>query len=124
VSEGKTTTLARTATKGKDGLEQQSWKKTAPDKKEADKTKVEDALFKLTGLEVQEFLDKPQAPASYGLDAPSAKVTLKLTGGKPAVVLELGKKDAAYYSRRPGDDSVLKLDTAKVEEALKALREL
>jgi hypothetical protein len=39
-------------------------------------------------------------------------------------VLELGKKDAAYFSRRPGDDAVLKLDAAKVEEALKALKEL
>src|SRR6185503_229809 len=122
VSEGKTTTLARTTTKDKDGLEQQNWKKTAPDKKDAARAKVEDALFKLTGLEVQEFVDKPQAPASYGLDAPAAKVTLKLTGGKPPVVLELGKKDAAYFSRRPGDDAVLKLDAAKVEEALKALR--
>jgi hypothetical protein len=124
VSEGKTTTLARTTTKDKDGLEQQNWKKTAPDKKDAARAKVEDALFKLTGLEVQEFIDKPQAPASYGLDAPAAKVTLKLTGGKPPVVVELGKKDAAYYSRRPGDDAVLKLDSAKVDEALKALKEL
>lgn len=123
-SEGKKTTLARSTSKDKDGVEQQSWKKTAPDKKDLDRSKVEDALFKLTGLEVQEFLDKPQAPAAYGLEATSSKVTLRLTGGKPPVVLEFGKKDAGYHSRRPGDDAVLKLDAAKVEEALKALREL
>lgn len=123
-SEGKTTVLARSSSKDKQGIEQQSWKKAAPEKKDVDRSKVEDALFKLTGLEVQEFVDKPQAPSAYGLDAPVAKVTLKMTGGKPPVTLELGKKDTAYYSRRPGDDAVLKLDTAKVEEALKALKEL
>jgi len=122
--EGKTTVLARSSGKDKQGVEQQSWKKTAPEKKDLDRSKVEDALFKLTGLEVQEFVDKPQAQTAYGLAAPLAKVTLKMTGGKPPVILEIGKKDAAYYSRRPGDDAVLKLDTAKVEEALKALKEL
>jgi hypothetical protein len=124
LSEGKTTVLARSTSKDKGGVEQQSWKKAAPEAKDLDKSKVEDALFKLTGLEVQEFLDKPQAASAYGLDAPAAKVTLKLAGGKPAVTVEVGKKDASYYSRRPGDDSVLRLDTAKVEEALKALKEL
>jgi hypothetical protein len=122
--EGKSVVLARSTSKDKDGVEQQSWKKTAPEKKDAERSKVEDALFKLSGLEVQEFIDKPQPPAAYGLDAPVAKVTLKLTGGKPPVTLEIGKKDASYYSRRPADDAVLKLDTAKVEEALKALKEL
>jgi hypothetical protein len=122
--EGKGVVLARTTSKGKDGAEQQSWKKTAPEKKDVDKSKVEDALFKLTGLEVQEFVDKPQPAAAYGLDAPVAKATLKMSAGKPPVTLEIGKKDAAYYSRRPGDDAVLKLDAAKVEEALKALKEL
>ena len=117
-------TLARATSKDAAGVEQQSWKKTAPEAKDLERSKVEDALFKLTGLEVQEFLDKPQPASAYGLDAPVAKVTLKLSGGKPAVTLEFSRKDGAYYSRRPGDDAVLKLDAAKVEEALKALAEL
>lgn len=121
---GNARTLARATSKDAAGVEQQSWKKTAPEAKDLERSKVEDALFKLTGLEVQEFLDKPQAASAYGLDAPVAKVTLKLSGGKPAVTLEFARKDGAYYSRRPGDDAVLKLDAAKVEEALKALAEL
>jgi hypothetical protein len=120
----KKSVLARSSSKDKDGAETQAWKRTAPDQKDLDRTKVDDALFKLTGLEVQEFVDKPQPPASYGLDAPAAKVTLKLGAGKPLVVLVLGRKDSAVYSRRPGDEAVLKLDAAKVDEALKALREL
>jgi hypothetical protein len=123
-SDGKTSVYARSATKDKAGLDQQSWKRTAPDKKDIDKTKLEDALYKLSGLEVQEFIDKPKGLADYGLDAPATKVTLRLSGGKPQVAIELGKKDANYYSRRAGDDAILKLDAAKVEEALKALREL
>ncbi len=123
-SEGKTQVFARSASKDKAGIEQQSWKKTAPDKKDLDRSKVEDALFKLSGLEVQEFLDKPQAAAAYGLDAPVVKLSVRLSGGKPPAILEIGKKDSAYYSRRPGDDAILKLDSGKVEEALKAVKEL
>jgi hypothetical protein len=121
---GKQAVIARSTAKDKDGVETQSWKRTAPAAKDLDRTKVDDALFKLSGLEVQEFLDKPQAPASYGLDAPAGKVTLKMGAGKPLLVLVFGKKDGMAYSRRPGDDAVLKLDAAKVDEALKALREL
>lgn len=122
--EGRKTALVRSTGKDKDGVEQQSWKKTAPEKKDLERSKVEEALFKLTGLEVLEFVDTPQAPSAYGLDAPTLKLTLRLSGGKPAASLELGKKDGAYFSRRPGDDAVLKLDATKVEEALKALKEL
>ena len=123
-SDGKTAVFARSTSKDKAGVEQQGWKKTAPDKKDLDKTKVEDALFKLSGLEVQEFLDKPQAASAYGLDAPTLKLSVRLVGGKPPAILEIGKKDSSYYSRRPGDDAILKLDSAKVEEALKAVKEL
>jgi len=73
---------------------------------------------------VQEFLDTPGPDAAYGLDAPAATVTLKREQGKPAVSLRFGKKDAAAYARRPGDAAVLKLDSAKVDEALKAFKEL
>jgi hypothetical protein len=121
---GKKAVLARSTAKDKDGVETQTWKRTAPAAKDLDRGKVDDALFKLSGLEVQEFLDKPQAPASYGLDAPAATVTLKLGAGKPLIVLVFGRKDGTAYSRRPGDAAVLKLDAAKVDEALKALREL
>lgn len=121
---GKKTVLARSTAKDKDGIETQSWKRTAPAAKDLDRGKVDDALFKLSGLEVQEFLDEPQAPAGYGLDAPAATVTLKMGAGKPLIALVFGRKDGVVYSRRPGDEAVLKLEAAKVDEALKALREL
>jgi Domain of unknown function (DUF4340) len=118
---GVTKKYAKSATKGKDALEKTQWKRTAPDAKELDTTKVEDALFKIGGVDVSEFVDAPKAAADYGLDAPVLKVTLKAKGDSG---VELGKKDASYYARRTGDAAILKVDAAKAEELLKAFGEI
>lgn len=112
---------AKSTTKDKDGLDKTQWKRTAPDAKELDTSKVEDALFKLGGVEVQEFVDQPKEPAAYGLDAPILKVTVR---AKAESWVEVGKKDAAYYARRSGDAAVLKLDPTKAEELQRAFAEL
>jgi hypothetical protein len=114
-------TYAKSSTKDKEGLDKTQWKRTAPDAKELETTKVEDALFKMGGVEVAEFVDQPQPLAAYGLDAPTLKVTVKAKGES---WIEVGKKDGAVYARRNGDSSVLKLDPAKAEELLKAFSEL
>jgi hypothetical protein len=121
VSGGTKKTYAKSTTKDKDGFDKTQWKRTAPDTKDLDTTKVEDALFKMGGVEAQEFIDQPQAPATYGLDAPVLKVTVKAKGES---WIEVGKKDSAYYARRNGDAAVLKLDPAKAEELVKAFGEL
>ena len=64
-------------------------------------------LFKMGGVEVQEFLDQPSDLAAYGLDAPVARVTVRAKGDS---WIELGEKDGDYYARRSADDAVLKLD--------------
>ena len=114
-------TYVKSSTKDKEGLDKTQWKRTAPDAKELETTKVEDALFKMGGVEVAEFVDQPQALATYGLDAPVLKVTVKAKGES---WIEVGKKDGAVYARRSGDAAVLKLDPAKAEELLKAFAEL
>ena len=121
VAGGTKKTYAKSSTKDKDGLDKTQWKRTAPDAKELETTKVEDALFKLGGVEVAEFVDQPQPLAAYGLDAPVLKVTVKAKGES---WIEVGKKDGAVYARRSGDSAVLKLDPAKAEELLKAFSEL
>jgi hypothetical protein len=118
---GATKKYAKSSTKDKDGLEKTQWKRTAPDAKELETTKVEDALFKIGGVDVSEFIDAPKAPADYGLDAPVLKVTLKAKGDSG---IELGKKDASYYARRTGDSAILKVDATKAEELLKAFGEI
>jgi hypothetical protein len=115
-------TYAKSTNKDKDGFDKTQWKRTAPDAKDLDTTKVEDALFKMGGVEAQEFVDQPQALSAYGLDAPVLKVTVKAKGVESWI--EVGKKDSAYYARRNGDASVLKLDPAKTEELLKAFGEI
>ncbi len=112
---------AKTTSKDKDGFDKTQWKRSAPDKKDLDTTKVEDALFKMGGVEVSEFVDQPQAPASYGLDAPLLKVTVQ---AKSPSWIEIGKKDGAYYARRNNDTAVLRLEATKAEELLKAFGEL
>jgi hypothetical protein len=122
--DGKEFKHARTSVKDKDDVETYKWKRTAPDAKDLETSQVEDVLFKLTGLEVQEFVDQPGAPADYGFDAPELELTLGQGGGKPALKITLARKNGASYARRDGDDAVLKLDAAKVDEALKDLRGL
>jgi hypothetical protein len=121
LSSGATKSYAKTTTKDKDGLDKTQWKRTAPDAKELDTTKVEDALFKMGGVDVAEFVDAAKAPADYGLDVPLLKVTLKAKGES---WIELGRKDDAFFARRNGDDAILKLDKSKAEELLKAFSEL
>jgi hypothetical protein len=113
-------TYAKSTTKDKDGFDKSQWRRTAPDKKDLDAAKVEDALFKL-GAEATEFVDQPQAPAAYGLDAPVLRVTVRAKG---ETSVEVGRKDGVYYARRTGDSAVLKLDPAKADELLKAFGEL
>lgn len=121
VAGGAKKAYAKSTAKDKDGLDKTQWKRTAPDAKDLETTKVEDALFKMGGVEVAEFVDQPQPLAAYGLDAPVLKVTVKAKGES---WIEVGKKDGAVYARRNGDAAVLKLDPTKAEELLKAFSEL
>ncbi len=117
-------TCAKSTTKDKDGLDKAQWKRTAPEAKDLDTNKVEDALFRLGGVEVQEFIDQPKEATAYGLDAPAFKLVLRMGAGKGEASVELGKKEGAVYARRPGDSSVLKLDPAKADELIKGFSEL
>lgn len=121
VAGGAKKTYAKSTTKDKDGFDKTQWKRTAPDAKELETAKVEDALFKMGGVEVSEFVDAPQAPSAYGLDAPVLEVKVK---AKTESFVQLGKKDGSFYARRSNDAAVLKLDPAKAEELLKAFSEL
>lgn len=113
-------TYARSSQKGTDGVDVYTWKRTAPDAKDLDTNKVQDALFLVGGLEVQEFVDQPASPDTYGLDAPALRVTLRYGAGKPPTWFEVGRKGDGAWARREGDVAVLKLDPAKTDELVKA----
>jgi hypothetical protein len=114
----------RSSSKDKDGVDVYKWKRTAPDGKDVETNKVQDALFLLGGVEVQEFVDKPGDPQAYGLDAPALKASFKYEGARSPASFELGQKDGAFYARRAGDTAVLKLDPAKGAELVKTFKEL
>lgn len=121
---GATKTYAKTTVKDAQGLDSAKWKRTAPDAKDLETNKVEDALYKIGAIEVAEFLDAPKGPDAYGLEAPALALAIRSGAGKGEQKLELGKKDGAVYARRPGDASILKIDATKAEELIKAFSEL
>jgi hypothetical protein len=122
--DGATKTYAKTTAKDAQGFDSAKWKRAAPDAKDLETAKVEDALFKVGGIEVAEFLDQAKGPEAYGLDAPTLRLVLRSGAGKGEQKIELGRKDGSVYARRPGDAAVLKLDAAKVDELIKAFAEL
>jgi hypothetical protein len=114
----------RSSVPDKDSVDVYKWKRTQPDGKEIDTNKLQDALFQVGAVEVQEFLDKPEGADAYGCGTPALKATLRLGPGKPEAWFEVCRKDAAVYARRSADDAVLKLDPQKTDELLKAFKEI
>jgi Domain of unknown function (DUF4340) len=117
-------TYAKTTVKDKDGVETSKWKRTAPDAKDLETSKVEDALFKVSGVEASELIDAPKADAEYGLDAPAFQLVIRMGSGKGRSELTIGKKGDLAYARRSGDAAVLKLEAAKADELIKAFKEI
>ncbi len=107
-------TFTKTTTKGKDGIDQVSWKSKAP-AKDTPEQAVTSAMLSIGGAEVSEFIDTPKALATYGLDAPALRVTLHFDGGKKEDWFELSVKGDEAFARRRDDAAVLKLDKARTE---------
>ncbi len=118
---GSTRTFTKTTTKGKDGVDQISWKATAPVKDAAEEATTS-AMIAIGGVEVSEFIDAPKAPATYGLDSPALRVTLHF--GKKEDWFELSVKGDQAFARRRDDVAVLKLDQAKAEGLIKSFTAL
>ena len=93
---------ARSTTKDKDGVEIYKWKRTAPDAKDLETNKVQDALFQIGGVDVQEFVDKPGAGRELRAGRARPEGDAARPGASPRW-LELGEKDGAAYARRAGD---------------------
>jgi Domain of unknown function (DUF4340) len=90
----KTGGFALAAVKEKVG-EVEKWLLDPAAKEEADRTKVEDFIRKIEGLEAVAFVDGPGPPAAYGLDGGTEiRIRTKDAQGKEKeVVLLIGKED-------------------------------
>jgi hypothetical protein len=115
---------AKSTAKDKDGLETSKWKRTSPDAADLETSKVEDALFKVGGVEATEMIDAPEADGRYGLDAPAFELVIRMGSGKGESKLVIGKKGDAAFARRSGDASILKLEVAKADELIGAFKQI
>jgi hypothetical protein len=122
--EGKKSVYARSTDKDDDGIDSHTWKRSKPDEKDIETSTVQDVLFKIGGVDVQEFIDAPGPLAEYGLDKPSIKVTLRHVAPKPTVSFELGMKGDDVFGRRPDDAAILKLDKTKAQELIDGFKGL
>jgi len=102
----------------------QKWTRTEPEEADVETSKVDDALYKLTGLDVTSFVDAPGDDASYGLAEPAGRITLRREDDAPEVEVVFGRTEDSAYARRTGDDAVLELDASEVDGVLEAFGEL
>lgn len=93
------------------------WVLEGPAREEADRTKVEDFLRKIEGLEAASFIDAPGPPASYGLE-PGAEIRIRTKdyqGKEKETVLLVGSEDAAGKAvtvKSPGLSYLFRVDPA------------
>lgn len=109
-------TLVKSEKKG-----EETWRFEAPEKAEADRSKVETFIRKIEGLEAEEFIDPPLNLADYGLDNPQAEVRIwvKENEEKPP------KEYAVLIGREivKTDGKKEKTETAAGEDTVKAKNE-
>ena len=76
--------------------DEEKWRIEAPDKPEADSSKVEAFIRKLEGLEAVELIDTPKDLAEYGLDKPEAKMNVRVKDGENKtreITILVGRED-------------------------------
>jgi len=86
-------TLAAVKDKIKD---EEKWFLEAPEKPEADGSKVEAFIRKIEDLEAVEFIDAPKSLADYGLDKPESEVNVRVKDGEGKVhesTILIGRED-------------------------------
>jgi hypothetical protein len=83
------------------------WKLVEPTKGAAKSAKVEDVLYMLRALKWDEIVaPKIDAPAKWGLDAPTFEVTLFKADGGEIGTLVVGKREGERYFARTGTSGV------------------
>lgn len=117
--DGKTLTLERVKAT-KEG-EADSWKRLTPSAADADRQKVEQFVAGLADIRGIEFA----APgARTGLTAPDMTVAAKFDEGRKEEKVSFGKDGSNIFAGRPDTPGVMRVDTSKYDEAIKAFDEL
>jgi hypothetical protein len=109
-----------TAVKEKAG-DTEKWILDGPAKEEADRTKVEDFVRRIEGLEAFSFVDAPGPLAAYGLD-PGAEIRIRTKdaqGKEKEAVLLVGREDAdkkQVVIKTPGLDYLFLVDSGFLQQ--------
>jgi len=96
----------------------EGWSITEPINANADKSSIDDFLFRLDSLKAKEFLESnPEDIKKFGLDAPSIKVKLYEVGENvPAILLIGAQKNAMLYVKSNLSEQVFLVENDILEE--------
>jgi len=112
-------TVAAVKDKVKD---EEKWRLEAPDKPEADGSKVETLIRRIESLEAVEFIDTPKDLAEYGLDKPEAEVKVWVKDGENKtreITILVGKEDKEKKQvvvKNAGLGYLFRVDSAFLED--------
>jgi hypothetical protein len=102
-----------TITKGATG----QWQGTG-ELEHVDADAVQDVLAALEGLTATSYIDQPEAPANYGLDAPRATLTITASGRLDPLTLLIGDETGSgrnAYIQRAGEPTVIVTTAAQAD---------
>jgi hypothetical protein len=103
----------------------ESWRVTQPVNAPADAVAMVFFVQSMHSVSALNTVASPEAPASYGLDAPSRLVTCRVDSGN-SYTLAVGKASfdgSGYYAQRRGDSRVYVISRIPVDEFDKELAE-
>lgn len=106
--------------KGKDESTADTWKRVTPTAAEPEKDKFQAFVAALADIRAVGYADPK---AKTGLDTPAATIVVKFEDGKKEETVRLGKNGTDAFASRPDDPGVAKIDTLKLDDALKSIDE-
>ena len=106
--------------KGKDETVADTWKRVTPTAAEPDKDKFQAFVAALADIRAVSYAD---AKTKTGLDAPVATIVVKFEDGKKEEKVLLGKNGTDAFASRPDDPGIARIDTTKLDDALKSIDE-
>lgn len=106
--------------KGKDETVADTWKRVTPTAAEPDKDKFQAFVAGLADIRAISYAD---AKTKTGLDNPVATIVVKFEDGKKEEKVLLGRNGTDAFASRPDDPGVARIDTAKLDDALKSVDE-
>lgn len=115
---GKTTAFDKV--KGTGDTPQDTWKRVSPAGADPDKDKFQAFVAALADIRAMSFAD---AKTKTGLDSPAATIVVKFDEGKKEDRVMLAKVGDQAFSSRPDDPGAAKIDSTKLDDALKSIDE-